>query len=66
MDLTVEWAEVATRHAVIYVPDDATPGEKLEAAHKAAGDVVGPDGGKVVRGSVRYKADDGTFGGSLA
>lgn len=65
MDLTVKWEEVVSRRVVIYVPDEATPDEKLAAARKAAGDMIETAGG-VVRGTVRYRADDGSFGGSLA
>lgn len=67
VDLTVEWDVVAHRSAVTSVPDDATHESKLEAASALAASLTGIGGeGSVVRGTVRYQASDGTFGGRIA
>lgn len=67
LDLTVEWDVVAHRSAVTSVPDDATHESKLEAASALAASLTGIGGeGSVVRGTVRYQASDGTFGGRIA
>jgi hypothetical protein len=67
MNLHVEWDITAHRSAIASVPDDATHENKLKAASALAASVTGLAGdSSVIRGTVRYEAPDGTFGGSIA
>lgn len=67
MDLAVEWDVVIHRSAVTSVPDDATHESKLKIASALAAGLTELGGnGSVIRGTVRYEAPDGTFGGSIA
>lgn len=67
MDLAVDWDVVVHRSAVTSVPADATPESKLKIASALAAGLTELGGdGSVIRGTVRYQADDGTFGGSIA
>jgi len=64
IEITVRWAEVTERETVIQVPEDTTGKDRLEAATIAA--LVGTrDPARVLAGTVKWQAADGTFGGSL-
>jgi hypothetical protein len=66
MDVTVKWAEVIERTVVTWVPDDApTEQIKVEAAMLAAADAAEARA-SIVRGTLKWEASDGRFGGQLA
>jgi hypothetical protein len=62
--ITVKWVVVATREETVQIPDGYDAQQKQATANNVAKRLTETAG--VVRGSVSWQADDGTFGGNIS